>query len=449
MTKLLIVILSSICISSLGQTTTGRFIKDPRTNCQVWDENYTPTDSITWNGGCENNFANGQGTLLWYENKKVIAQYVGQMKKGKPNGQGKYKIYNYGTMEGNFENGTLQGQGKIILDNGGKLIGNFLNGEFLNLDKPYLTLLKKIKSPVNDVTNIYENDNGSSELFYYALVPKDNIKSVLVLLPSTNESAENVISCNKQLIQRCFNNHILVAVLSINYNKSLERDDAALQFLNTTFEEIISTFNAPKDKFILSGLSLGGENALQYTEMSRNPKYKTGIKPIAVIGVDPPVDEADLYYNAKAEIERYKNDSSLITGSIKGALIEDNFLMEYFHKLYGGSPAEFPANYIEASTFSRTQADGGNAKYLIDVPVRLYSDPDILWNLKYKHRDYYHINAANLSALTNFLMMKGNKRVEFIPAIGKGYRVDGTRHPHSWSIVEPTDCVKWISNITK
>lgn len=448
MKKFFTVILSSIYISSFSQSVTGQFIKDHRTNCQVWDENYAVTDSITWSGRCNNTFADGQGTLLWYENKKLIAQYDGQMKNGKPNGQGKYKIYSYGIMEGNFENGNLQGKGKVMLDNGGRLIGNFVNGEFLNLDRPYLRRLKKLTSPIKDNTNIYENDNGSTELFYYILKPKDNIKSVLVLLPSTNESAENVISCNKQLIEECFNNHILISVLSINYNKPLESDDAALHFLNTTFEDIILSFNAPEDKFVLSGLSLGGGNALQYTEMSRNPKYKTSIQPIAVIGVDPPVDEADLYYNAKEAIERYKNDSSVITKSIHEALVEDNFLIEYFHKVYGGSPAEFPGKYIESSTFSRTQADGGNAKYLIDLPVRLYSDPDILWNLKYKNRDYYHMNAANLSALTNFLMLKGNKRVEFIPAIGKGYRVDGTRHPHSWSIVEPTECVKWIRDLT-
>jgi hypothetical protein len=51
--------------------------------------------------------------------------------------------------------------------------------------------------------------------------------------------------------------------------------------------------------------------------------------------------------------------------------------------------------------------------------------------------------------MTNFLMQSGNTKAEFIPAIGKGFRVDGTRHPHSWSIVEPTDCIKWLLELIK
>ncbi|MBI3521012.1 MAG: hypothetical protein HY062_16860 [Bacteroidetes bacterium] len=183
--------------------------------------------------------------------------------------------------------------------------------------------------------------------------------------------------------------------------------------------------------------------------MSRNKNYTTYLKPLAVIGVDPPVDMVDLYNGAKKAIIKYEKEGSKLSESKKLALNEDYFLINSFRKLYGGSPEEVPQKYMEGSQFSRNREDGGNAKYLIDVPVRLYCDPDVVWQLKNKGRDYYDMNAANLSAMTNFLMQNGNTRAEFIPAIGKGYSVDGIRHPHSWSIVEPTDCIKWILNLTK
>ncbi len=236
-------------------------------------------------------------------------------------------------------------------------------------------------------------------------------------------------------------------VVASNYNKTLERDPLAFDFFNKVFEDVIKRYTAPAGRFILCGLSLGGENALQYTEMSRGTAFKTAIKPLAVIGVDPPVDMEDLYYNAKAEIAVYTKDSANLTEGKKRAWNEDHFLIDYFHKLYGGAPDQFRERYIAGSQFSRRDADGGNAKYLLDVPVRLYCDPDILWALKNRNRDYYHMNAANLSAMINFLTLNGNSRAELIPALGKGYRIDGTRHPHSWSIVDAEDCLKWMAGL--
>ena len=51
--------------------------------------------------------------------------------------------------------------------------------------------------------------------------------------------------------------------------------------------------------------------------------------------------------------------------------------------------------------------------------------------------------------MIRFLMLNGNKNAAFIQALGKGYRVDGTRHPHSWSIVNPAEFIKWILELIK
>ncbi|NRF37734.1 hypothetical protein [Pedobacter foliorum] len=427
----------------------GKFVKEHQSNCKIWLDEPTPTDSLTWNGNCKNNYASGTGFLQWFQNHKLAATYKGEMKQGKFDGKGKFEIIGYASFEGTFINGALNGKGAAYFNNGGKTIGNFVNGEFLNLDDKYLPILKKQTIAIKNSMETYGNITKVDNLFYYGLVPKSPIQAVLVLFPSTGETAENVISCNKDLMQQVYDKNILAVVVSANYNNTLDTDTTAKRFFDTVFEDIVMRYKAPKDKFILGGLSLGGMNALQYTEMSRNPKHITYLKPLAVIGIDPPVDLIDLYNGAKTAIVKYEKEGNKLSESKKMALQEDHFLVNEFEKQYGGSPDKFPEKYVEGSMFTRSRDDGGNAKYLINVPTRLYCDPDIVWQLKNKSRDYYDLNAANLSAMTNFLMQSGNTKAEFIPAIGKGFRVDGTRHPHSWSIVEPTDCLKWLLKLIK
>ena len=241
----------------------------------------------------------------------------------------------------------------------------------------------------------------------------------------------------------------MTAVLSINFNRSLSIDHFALGFINQTFTDINSKYNIPKNKFILCGLSLGGMNALRYTEMSQDDIRNTSIKPIAVIGVDPPVDETGLYKRALDEVNLYQPDSSKLSSGQLNALAEGKMLVADFNEMYGGSPETNSQVYIKHSPFTRTEIDGGNAKYLLNIPTRIYCDPDINWHLKNRSRDFYHINAADQTALINFLTLKGNKNAEFKSSIGKGYRLDGTRHPHSWSIIDTEDCVEWIEQIIK
>jgi hypothetical protein len=316
------------------------------------------------------------------------------------------------------------------------------------LDKPYLNVLKKNTSSLIDTANIYQGDGESTSLFYYTITPKTT-KAVLVLFPSAFESCESVISCNKDLIQKSFDKGIMTVVISSNFNRSLSVDQFALDFFNQTFNEIATKNKIAKDKFIMCGLSLGGMNALRYTELAQDENFKTSVKPIAVIGVDPPVDEMGLFYRAQDEVNLYQPDSSKLSSGQQNALTEGKMLVTDFKEIYGGTPEQMPNNYIKHSPYTRTEKDGGNAKYLLKTPTRIYCDPDINWHLKNRQRDYYHINASDQTALINFLTLNGNKNAEFKSYVGKGYRLDGTRHPHSWSIIDTDDCIKWIEQIIK
>ena len=58
--------------------------------------------------------------------------------------------------------------------------------------------------------------------------------------------------------------------------------------------------------------------------------------------------------------------------------------------------------------------------------------------------DYEQMNAFHLERLSEFLMAKGYDNVELITTEDKGYRADGSRNPHSWSIVDQDGLLQWI-----
>lgn len=208
-----------------------------------------------------------------------------------------------------------------------------------------------------------------------------------------------------------------------------------MAFLNTTFKKAISKYQAPKDKIVIGGFSLGGMNAIRYVEISKENPDLTSIQPIAVYGIDPPLDWARIYYSFQR------------TKELNFSEVAVNEATDYLAKLdeqFGGSPEKVPNIYTKHSMYSKSVKEGGNAGFLIDTPIRIYSDPDIDWHLKEKQTDFYDINALDQTAMINELRILGNENAEFINALGKGYRLNGMRHPHSWSIAEPNELMDWI-----
>jgi hypothetical protein len=433
MRPLLIIIISLTTFKSVGQNSTGRFIKDKQKGCLVWVANFNPGDSltITWDGGCKNKMAEGFGTLKWFIKNNEVAKYIGSVKSGNQNGQGKLIFSNGMVQEGNFVDGVMNGQGKIIFpDTTKKLEGNFVDGEILNLDPAYLAKLEKKIISKNDSTDMYVNDRNQKDLFYYALVPDKNIKAVLVLIAGTWDRAEYVLSNNKQLTQLAFDNDIAVLVPSINQRLTLNND--VLNFLNTVFKNAIQQYRLPPDKFVIGGFSMGGLFSVRYTEMAYQDSIKTAVKPIAIYSVDGPTDLEHMYYTEERLLETSPNKT------------EPTYALNEFKKNTGGTPDSARKNYVYYSAFSKSEKDGGNAKYLKTIPIRIYNDVDVNWWLTNRNSDLYDMNALDQSAMINFLHRAGNKKAEFINAYGKGYRLDGTRHPHSWSIVDAVECIDWI-----
>jgi hypothetical protein len=59
------------------------------------------------------------------------------------------------------------------------------------------------------------------------------------------------------------------------------------------------------------------------------------------------------------------------------------------------------------------------------------------------------MNAIDCAAFINELNILGNSNAELIVTHERGYLPDGTRHPHSWSIVDERDLLEWFENTLK
>jgi pimeloyl-ACP methyl ester carboxylesterase len=401
--------LSSILLLSVTLSAQS-IITDTRTGCQLLTENPSPSLTVSWSGDCVKKWATGKGTLVWFYDGKEVARFSGILQRGLPHGKGKYT----------WSNGYVQE-------------GNYFEGAFLNLDSTYLARIEKITLRAEDKDNLYINDGNSQSLFYYALKPKGIVKGTLVLLAGATEPANYVLNNAPALTQEASDHGLTVIVPSINNNLWLGREE--LNFLNTTFEDATKRYQLPKDKIVMGGFSLGGLYALRYSEMSNDPAYQTSIRPVAVFAVDPPLDMTWLYWVFQNEVRRNNSET---------AVAESKRYILAMEKEFGGHPGDRPEAYRKFSAFSGDVKDGGNIKYLKTVPLRVYCDPDLHWQKINRKVDYDEMGARDQTAMINLLKQNGNADAEFINALGEGHNADGTRNPHSWSIVEPMRCVAWI-----
>jgi len=112
-----------------------------------------------------------------------------------------------------------------------------------------------------------------------------------------------------------------------------------------------------------------------------------------------------------------------------------------------GTPETNPKRYNELTPFNHELNEPGNERYLKNMAVRVYEDIDVEWSLKNRRRSIYDSNALDASELINRLLLMGNERAEFMTAKQPGYRSNGMRHPHSWSIVDEIECIQWCLNL--
>lgn len=273
----------------------------------------------------------------------------------------------------------------------------------------------------------YKDKVDNLSFTYYVMLPQSKVVGVLMLLHGSGENPKSIFE-KTSLPQIMANNGYLI--IAPELHNSLFADQSTINELNKISKIYCDKYMV--SSLIIGGFSSGGAVAVGYAEYLLTSNTSNILK--GVFTIDPPLDLTRLYASALRKIN-YK---------CKGLIMKEGYAVKgILENTLGGSPDAKPEQYLIHSSFSANDSEGGNAKYLKSIPIRLYTEPDLDFVRKTYCADLEidDINAYDLESLYKFLLKIGNKNVEYITTRGKGF--------HSWNIVDAPDCANWIMSISK
>ncbi|MDI9320927.1 MAG: alpha/beta hydrolase [Phycisphaerales bacterium] len=232
--------------------------------------------------------------------------------------------------------------------------------------------------------------------------------------------------------------HNIITVFYAGGNK-LYADSITQTKLSKVINDIIKRYKVNRNNFVLGGYSAGGMLAMRYVELCYEFPDKFPIQPKGVFTVDSPIDIFTIYEQLE---ESAKNNYSEL------AVEEAVRAMGYIKNDYG-IPRENVSTYAKLTAFSMNKSYSQNEIHLKNCAVRTYHDVDIAWRIKNRNQTVHLSNYEVTAELINRLVLMGNKQAEFMQSFQTGYRSNGQRHPHSWSIVNEVELMQWMKELVQ
>ncbi len=273
-------------------------------------------------------------------------------------------------------------------------------------------------------------DIDTTKNFYTIIFPsKLPVKGYIFLLPGFSETAERVMQQSSLPGQLAKSGLLTIIPTLQNGVFSFGIDDSSQQSFNKIVTDVREKNKLTDQPFYLGGFSIGGSCILKYAEDADK-------KPNAVFAIDPPIDFEQMYNSNKRNLRLSVNTQP------NG---ESVFLVKKIKEIMNGTPENSIANYHKVSPYSFSDTSQTAIKKLLNIPLRIYTEPDIHWWMKERGMDYTSMNSTFHSAMINELNRLGNGNATLITTQNKGYRKPGnSRHPHSWSIVDNGELIKWL-----
>ena len=268
---------------------------------------------------------------------------------------------------------------------------------------------------------------------YTLWLPKKNSKGLVVFF---NENRDTV---NKTpIIKLVLKNNLATIFITTDNPVEYLFDESKMKELEGYINEVIVKNNIPKDNMLYCGMSLAGTRALKMAAFSQSKESVYKLFPKAIAICDSPLDMVRNYNECKKASELNINP----TGAA-----ESEWVAAYLRSNLNGTPQESLSTYIKYSPFCYSAENGGNAIAFKNTYLRCYTEPDVNWWVENRGRDYYGMNAIDLAGLVNQLKILDGQKAELITTLKKGFREDGSRHPHSWSIVDEKELIKWFTRL--
>lgn len=273
---------------------------------------------------------------------------------------------------------------------------------------------------------------------YIAVVPQNGqINSFMFLLEGFGNYSPQDLLIETDLPKYAAQQNILTIIPILKTGALyFGSDTASQQSLKELIELVAAKYKLQGKDFYIGGFSIGGTCAVKYSELAIQNNYP--IKPKAVFAVDPPLDW-QRFYNAAKRVVRLSNPSQVNE--------EVTYMINRIKKEMGGTPETALENFYNNSPYSYSDTTQRAIKALIKTPIMIISEPDTQWWLSQRGYDYSYINFTDQVAMINELQKLGNDKAVLITTIDKGYRKpNNNRHPHSWSIADPEQTIKWLQS---
>jgi esterase/lipase len=285
------------------------------------------------------------------------------------------------------------------------------------------------------IETVYLNAKDSTSNMYIVVAPENElVKSFMVLLDGFGNSPQDVLF-QTDIPKYASQKGILTIIPLLKTGPSYFGSDTASQeSLKEIINLVVKKYQLMGKDFYIGGFSIGGTCAVKYSELSIQKNYP--IKPKAVFAIDPPLDW-ERYYNAAKRVVRLSNPAK-----VNGEVF---YMIERIEKEMKGTPKTALKNFYNHSPYSFSDTTQKAIKNLINTAIMIISEPDIQWWLKERGYDYYYNNITDHAAMINELQRLGNNKAVLVTTTDKGYRKpNNMRHPHSWSIADPEQIIKWL-----
>lgn len=282
---------------------------------------------------------------------------------------------------------------------------------------------------------VYKNKLDSTFNCYLKIIPDSKpIRGLIIrdysVLPDVSVPSPFILS------DLCANEG-LMTIYTVSSGKFPELfvKDSVISILDEIVAEVVKEHGIPSTNIFIGGISASGTRAFRYAQYCQQGKSKHGIKIKGVFSVDSPLDLARFYESVHNHENNFK----------EGMLWEADLMKTVFDQIFSGPPTHYEEEYIKASVFSHSDIQGGNAKFLKNVNIIMYHEPDIDWWLNERGSSYFDINSYDIAAFVLKLRATGNNNVELITTSGKGFDRKGNRNCHSWTIVDEAYLTAWIT----
>jgi hypothetical protein len=307
---------------------------------------------------------------------------------------------------------------------------NFYTTALIGAFAATLTVTRLPAAETVQIVSFPSNQWWRSEIRLH--VPAKPPVGLLVFLP-----AGDIHSFSQAQFPKMLATNDVMTLIAAPQRDGLYTGDAILTELDGLVSDVVARYQIPSGRVTIGGFSAGGIGAVRYAQFCLKGDRKAN-SPQAVFAVDSPLD-----------YERWFLAAELYLGRLALAgrdFAEDRSVTNELRQAFGGSPTEALDAYRRQSPVSTRVADGGNARLLRNTPIRLYIEPDIKWRLENWNRDAYSFNLIDATVLINVLRLLGNQDAELITTSGAGQRPDGSRNPHSWSIVDECALTQWLTD---